>query len=287
MNRAEIFAKQFGDLVMMSFVSKKICNQLKVLKSSWSNLDQSSSNKQINVLFMPFMGSVERYEKHYIQLYEKCYRTTNRSVNILVAQGSIREISQYSHGKDFSCKIIDAMDKNFDQSSKVIIHAISVGNFIHSLLLYHNLVEDYQSRIACQIYDSPMYGGKMKIGGFEKSIDNLVENALIKSKIRSPLFERILKVMAIKCFQTKINYWDDVVSTWESQSIYAPILTFYSSDDKFCDATRYEELMNKWKIGGVDIAATNFKPSSHAQHLRQYPDIYEKNLIEFLLKWNI
>ena len=196
-------------------------------------------------------------------------------------------MSQYSNGKDFSCKIIDAMDKNFDQSSKVIIHAISVGHFIHSNLLYHNLVEDYQNRIACQIYDSPVYAGKMKIGTFEKIIDAYVTAVLIKSRIRSPVLERILKVMSAKCFQPKIDYWDEMYSNWESKSIYAPILTFYSSDDKFCDATRYEELMNNWKIKGVDIAATNFKASSHAQHLRQYPDLYEKKLIEFLLKWNI
>ena len=194
---------------------------------------------------------------------------------------------QYSNGKDFSCKIIDAMDKNFDESSKVIIHAMSIGHVIHSNLLYNNLAEDYQSRIACQIYDSPVYAGKMKIGGFEKIIDAYVETALIITKIRSPLLERILKVMAIKCFLSKIDYWDDMFANWESKSIYAPILTFYSSDDKFCDATRYEELMNKWKIKGVDIAATNFKASSHAQHLRQYPNLYEKNLIEFLLKCNI
>ena len=272
---------------MMSFVSKKICNKIKVLKSSWNNLDQSSSNKQINVLFMPFLGSGERNQKPYIQLYEKCYRPTNRSVNMLVAQGGIREISQYSKAKDFSCKIIDAMDKNFDQSSKVIIHAISIGHVIHSNLLYHNLVEDYQSRIACQIYDSLVYAGKIKIGGFERVIDATVETALIKSKIRSPVLERILKVMAIKFFQTKIDYWDDILSNLESKSIYAPILSFYSSDDKFCDATRYEELVNKWKIEGVDVTATNFIPSAHVEHLRFHPDLYEKNLIEFLLKWNI
>ena len=196
-------------------------------------------------------------------------------------------MSQYSNGKDFSCKIIDAMDKNFDQSSKVIIHAISVGHFIHSNLLYHNLVEDYQNRIACQIYDSPVYAGKMKIGTFEKIIDAYVEAVLIKSKIRSPVLEKIVKVMATNCCQPKIDYWEDLRSNWESKSIYAPILTFYSSDDKLCDATRYEELMNKWKIEGVDITATNFKPSSHVQHLRLYPDLYEKNLIEFLLKCTI
>ena len=271
----------------MSFVSKKICNQIKFLKSSWNNVDQSSCNKPVSVLFMPFLGSVEKYQKPYIQLYEKCYRPIDRSVNILVAQGGIREMSHDSNGKDFSCKIIDAMDKNFDQSSKVIIHAISVGHFIHSNLLYHNQVEDYQSRIACQIYDSPAYAGKMKMGGFEKITDAFVETALIKSKIRSPLLERILKVMAIKCFQSKIDYWDDMLSNWESKSIYAPILSFYSSDDKLCDATRYEDLMKMWKFEGVDIAATNFKASSHAQHLRQYPDLYEKILIEFLLKLKI
>ena len=97
------------------------------------------------------------------------------------------------------------MDKNFDESSKVIIHAQSVGHFIHSNLLYHNLVGDYQSRIACQIYDSPIYAGKMKIGGFEKIMDAYVETAFIKTKIRSPLLERILKVMSIKCFQSKIS----------------------------------------------------------------------------------
>ena len=96
---------------MMSFVSKKICNQIKVLKSSWNTLDQSSSNKPINVLFMPFSGSVEKHHKPYIELYEKCYRPGNRSVNIVVAQGGIREMSQRSNGKDFSGKIIDAMDK--------------------------------------------------------------------------------------------------------------------------------------------------------------------------------
>ena len=278
---------------MMSFVSKKICNRIKVLKSSWNNLDQSSSNKPINVLFLPFLGSVEKYQKPYIELYEKCYRPANRSVNILVAQGGIREMSQYSNGKDFSCKIIDAMDKNFDESSKVIIHAMSIGHVIHSNLLYNDLAGiwgsswDYQSRIACQIYDSPVYAGKMKIGGFEKIIDAFVGNALIKSKIRSPVLEKIVKVMATNCCQPKIDYWEDLRSNWESKSIYAPILTFYSSDDKLCDATRYEELMNKWKIEGVDITATNFKPSSHVQHLRLYPDLYEKNLIEFLLKCNI
>ena len=271
----------------MSFVSKKICNQIKVLKSSWNTLDQSSSNKPINVLFLPFLGSVEKHHQPYIQLYEKCYRPVNRSVNILVAQGGIREQYQPSNGKDFSDKIIDAMDKNFDQSSKVIVHALSIGCFFHTNLLCNNPVEDYQNRIACQIYDSPTYAGKMKNGGFEKIIDAYVEVAMNKSKIRSPILKKILRVLAIKCFQSKVDYWDDVYSNWESKSIYAPILTFYSSDDKLCDATRYEELVNKWKIEGVDVTATNFIPSAHVEHLRFHPDLYEKNLIEFLLKWNI
>ena len=271
----------------MSFVSKKICNQIKVLKSNWNNSNDSSSIKPINVLFMPFLGSQERYHKPYIQLYEKYYRPKNRPVIILVAQGGFKEMSRDTNGKKFSYKIVDAMDKNLHPSSKVIVHAMSIGNFVHSNLLYYNTKDDYQNRIACQIYDSPSYGGKMNTGGFEKIIDAYVETALIKAKMRSPILEIVLKETAIKYFQSRMDYWDNVVSNWESKSTNAPILNFYSSNDSFCDTIIYEELMNQWKLNGADVTAINFETSPHVKHLLQYPEVYEQNLTDFLLKLKI
>ena len=267
----------------MSFVSRNITYRIKLLKSTWNNPAKASSLKPVNVLFMPFATSKEKHQKPYIELYEKFYSPANRPVNILVAQAGLSDMWFPAKGKHFSNEIMDSMNKHLCPTSKIIVHAMSIGHFIHSSLSYYDKSGGYLGRIAGQIYDSPIYGGSIKDGGLETIIDGWVETALIKSPVlRHPYLQKMMKGAAWILFKRKVKHWDNIYSNWELKSAIAPILAYHSSNDILCDTTKYEELIKNWDTNGVDITAVNLKSSPHVKHLAQHPDIYEKHFQTFV-----
>ena len=76
---------------------------------------------------------------------------------------------------------MDAMDAHL--SSKVLVHAMSVGNNMHTSCSYFHPDSSYQDKIVGQIYDSPVYSGYMKSGGLENAVEGMAEMLILKCKI--------------------------------------------------------------------------------------------------------
>ena len=129
----------------MNFVTKPIANKITLFRSNWQNVGKSVTSPPVDVLFMPFMGAKEKHIKPYIGLYEEFHRPRNRHVNILVAQANFLDVASSSRGKEFSNNILDAI--NTQLSSKVIAHAMSVGNFMHTTCSYYHSDASYQDKI--------------------------------------------------------------------------------------------------------------------------------------------
>ena len=264
----------------MSFVRKILTNKISFLRSNWHIPEKSSNSAPVNVLFMPFMGAKKKHLTPYLNLYEEFYRTKDRHVNILLVQAHYFDVSSSSRGKEFSNSIVNAMDTHL--SSKVLVHAMSVGNFMHTSCSYFHPDASYQDKIVGQIYDSPVFSGDMKSGGFENIVDAMAEMLLLKSKMNNFVVDRLAKELSWLACRSCADHWDELARNWEEKSISAPILTFYSTKDTFTNTKVYEDLITEWKTKQNNVTSINFETSDHVKHLIKHPVMFKNNFFKFL-----
>ena len=255
-------------------------NKISFLRSNWNIAEKSSTLAPVNVLFMPFMGAKKKHLTPYLNLYEEFYRPRARPVNILLAQAHYFDVQSSSRGKKFSNSIVDAMDTHL--STKVLVHAMSVGVFMHTSCSYFHPDASYQDKIVGQIYDSPVFSGDMKSGGFENIVDAMAEMLLLKSKMNNFVVDRLAKELSWLACRSCADHWDELARNWEEKSISAPILTFYSTKDTFTNTKVYEDLITEWKTKQNNVTSINFETSDHVKHLIKHPLMFKNNFFKFL-----
>jgi hypothetical protein len=266
----------------MSFVRRNITNKITLLKSKWDMSSNSITSTPVSVIFFPFMGSKPKHHKPYIQLYEEFYRPYKRPVDIVVVQANILDFLSISRGKRLSSNVKDVMNDHLNPSSKVIVHGMSVGNFLHSVNLEHDKDNVYQRRIAGQIFDSPVYGGPVKSGGIERIIEGIVETTLSKSKMNNQLIRQLLMKLAYLAVMPNVQVFDNYINTFISKSTTAPILTYYSTNDVMLDSVKYEIIIKECKNQGADVTDICLSNSGHAQHIIRHPETFKHHFAKFL-----
>ena len=268
----------------MSFVSRTLTKNITLLKSKWDISITSSA--PVGVLFMPFLGSKPKHHKPYLNLYEDVFRNLGRPLDVLVVQANVLDFLSVSRGKVLSSDVSEAINDHLctynHPTSKIIAHGMSVGNFIHAVNLKHDTNHSYQRRIAGQIFDSPVYGGSIHSGGLERIVEGIVETTLSNSKIRSAILRRLLTKAACSAVKPNANVFDDYITSFVTQSVNAPILTFYSSNDVMLDSKKYDLVVKEWKEKGANVNAFCFDNSVHAQHIIRHPEAFKDNFTKFL-----
>ena len=268
----------------MSFTSRQISSKITFLKSNWSLSSTKSTGVEppVSVLFMPFLGAKPKHHKPYLKLYEDLYSQSGRRVEFLVVQASIRDFLSISKGKDLSTKVLDLVSSEFDPSSKLIAHGMSVGNFLHAVNLQNDVDNRYQNKLHAQIYDSPVYGGPISGGGLERIVDAIVETALSNTRLKNKLTQKMIMKGARLAIIPNAAVFDNYITQFLSKSTIAPILTFYSQNDLMIDPLKYEIVIQEWKDKGVDVCDCCFEKSVHAQHIIRHPVIFKQHFVKFL-----
>lgn len=268
---------------MASFGARKVTKQITLLKSTWESVKPKiTPNVPLSVLFMPFLGSKLKHRQQYFKLYEDFYRPLHKPVDIFLVQANLLDFIAISRGKRLSSNILNVIEENRQPSSKLIVHGISVGNFVHAINLQYDKNNTYQSKIIPQIFDSHVYGGPVREGGLERIMKSILETTLFKNKSKNTLAKH-MTLNAASCIVTpNTEVFDDYITTFLTQSRNAPILTFYSTDDVMIDASKYSDVVKNWKEGGVSADAVCFNASVHAKHIIQHPKTFKSRFDRFL-----
>ena len=182
--------------------SEKTTSKISFLRSNWHIPKKSSTSAAVNVLFMPFLGAKKKHLTPYLNLYEEFYRPKHRPVNILLAQALYFD---FPRAKEFTNSVVDAMDAQL--SSKVFVHAMSEGNFMHASCSYFHPDASYQDNVVGQIFNSPAFSGDFKSGGLENAVDGIAEMLLRKSKMNNFVVERMAKELSWLACRSCVEHW--------------------------------------------------------------------------------
>ena len=79
-----------------------------------------------------------------------------------------------------------------------------------------------------------------------------------------------------------VDYYNKGLDVFWNIPVTAPILLFYCENDVMSNPRTVEELIVYWQKRGMDVTVKKWEDSTHACHLRRYPQEYLSTLDTFL-----
>lgn len=101
-----------------------------------------------------------------------------------------------------------------------------------------------------------------------------------------PRFETLIKQISLlyfTIFKTQtVDHFNSSIDVFWNNPVRAPALMFFCENDVMSHAQTVEKLIDYWKKHGMDVSVKKWEDSTHAGHLRRYPQEYLTTLNSFL-----
>ncbi|XP_072241796.1 transmembrane protein 53 [Leuresthes tenuis] len=233
---------------------------------------QTSEDHKPLLLMLPWLGSRPQAVAKYCEIY---FRT---GFDVLVVESEVKDFLWPRWGLDRGKRLLELLQSDRFVSRPLLVHAFSIGGYTFAQLLIH-MSQDQQkyqavtNRIRGQVYDSLVVGSLEQMSrGLGKTVFPRWE---ILVKQASLLYFSIFKRQTVDYFNTGIDvFWNTPVT--------APVLLFLCENDVMSDPQAVEELTTYWQKRGMSITTKKWEDSTHACHLRRYPQEYVTTLDAFL-----
>ncbi|CAG5958113.1 transmembrane protein 53 [Menidia menidia] len=224
------------------------------------------------LLMLPWLGSRPQAVAKYCEIY---FRT---GFDVLVVESEVTDFLWPRWGLDRAKKLMDLLQSEPFMSRPLLIHAFSIGGYTYGQLLVH-MSKDKQkyqgvtNRIKGQVYDSLVVGSLEQMArGLGKTVFPRLETLV---KQASLLYFSIFK-------RQTVDYFNAGIDVFWNTPVLAPGLLFFCENDVMSDPRTVEELIAHWQQRGMNITVKKWEDSTHACHLRRYPQEYMTTLNTFL-----
>ncbi|XP_041853789.1 uncharacterized protein si:dkey-5i3.5 [Melanotaenia boesemani] len=233
---------------------------------------QISEDHKPLMLMLPWLGSRPQAVAKYCEIY---FRT---GFDVLVVESEVKDFLWPRWGLDRGKTLLELLQSERFMSRPLLVHAFSIGGYTFAQLLVHMSQdkEKYQAvtnRIKGQVFDSLVIG-------------SLEQMAIGLGKTVFPRWETLVKQVSLLYFsifkRQTVDYFKTGIDVFWNTPVRSPVLFFFCENDVMSDARTVEELMVYWQKRGMDITAKKWEDSTHACHLRRYPQEYLATLDTFL-----
>ncbi|XP_029009673.1 transmembrane protein 53 [Betta splendens] len=223
-------------------------------------------------LMLPWLGSRPKSFTKYCEIY------FHTGFDVLVVESEVNQFLWPRWGLEHGKKLLELLESERFVSRPLLIHAFSIGGYTFAQLLMHvsQDTQKYQpltGRIMGQVYDSLVVG----------SVENM---AIGLSKTLFPRWETLVKQTSLLYFglfkEQTVDYFNRAIQVFWDTPVTAPALFFYCANDALSDSQTLEELMDYWRKKGLNVTSKKWQISTHAGHLRKYPQEYLSTLERFL-----
>ncbi|KAF6735064.1 Transmembrane protein 53 [Oryzias melastigma] len=224
------------------------------------------------MLMLPWLGSRPQAVAKYCEIY---FRT---GFDVLVVESEVKDFLWPRWGLDRGKKLLDLLLTDQFMSRPLLVHAFSIGGYTFAQLLVHvshdqQKYQEIVNRIKGQVYDS------LVIGSLEQMATGL-------GKTVFPRFETLIKQISLlyfTIFKTQtVDYFNSGIDVFWNTPVKAPALMFFCENDVMSHSQTVEKLIDHWKTRGMDVTSKKWEDSTHAGHLRRYPQEYLTALNTFL-----
>lgn len=229
------------------------------------------------LLMLPWLGSRPQSVAKYCDIY---FRT---GLDVMVVTSEISHFLWPRWGLDHSRQLLDLLQSEQFVSRPLLVHAFSIGAYTFAQLLVHvsRDLERYETltrRIKGQVYDSVVVG-------------TLEHMATGVGKTMFPRFESLVKNASLTYFglfkSQTVDYFDISIDTIWNTPVKAPALFFYCMNDPLSDWETVDRLAEYWRKDGINVTAKKWEESTHAGHLKRYPQEYLSTINTFLHSLNV
>ncbi|XP_056138507.1 transmembrane protein 53-A [Lampris incognitus] len=224
------------------------------------------------LLMLPWLGARPQALAKYCEIYVRA------GYDILMVESEVKDFLWPRWGLENGAQLLELLHSERFASRPLLVHAFSVGGYTFAQLLVNvsRDVRRYQGltqRIRGHVYDS------LVVGSLEKMAIGL-------GKTVFPRLERVVKQVSLLYFfifkQQTVDYFDTSVDVFRNNPITAPALFFFCENDPMSDPRAMEEIIGYWQQRGVAVTAKKWEDSTHAGHMRRYPQEYVDTLDAFL-----
>ncbi|XP_028306151.1 uncharacterized protein LOC114465374 isoform X2 [Gouania willdenowi] len=224
------------------------------------------------MLMLPWLGASPKAMSKYCEIY---FRT---GFDVLVVESEVQEFLWPRWGLDNGKRLMDMLHSEPLVSRPLLVHAFSIGGYTFSnlLMLMSEDAQKYQElnkRIKGQVFDSLVLGSvdRMTTGLGKTLFPRLAKLVKFLSSVYFRLFPR----------QT-LDYFNAAVNIFWNTPVKAPALFFSCDNDELSDAQTLDKLIAHWRGSGIDVVCQKWLTSTHAGHLRRYPQEYVSTLSRFI-----
>ncbi|KAM4618864.1 transmembrane protein 53 isoform 1-T2 [Polymixia lowei] len=224
------------------------------------------------LLMLPWLGSRPQAVAKYCEIY---FRT---GFDVLMVESEVKDFLWPRWGLEYGARILQLLQSERFVSRPLLVHAFSVGGYTFAQMLVHMSqdTEKYQGltqRIRGHIYDSLVMG-------------SLERMAIGLGKTIFPGWEKMVKHASLFYFDTfkrqTVDYFNMGIDAFRNTPITAPALFFFCENDAMCDPRAVEEMIELWQKRGMDVTAKKWEDSTHAGHMKRYPQEYLTTVDTFL-----
>ncbi|RVE71942.1 hypothetical protein OJAV_G00056720 [Oryzias javanicus] len=224
------------------------------------------------MLMLPWLGSRPQAVAKYCEIY---FRT---GFDVLVVESEVKDFLWPRWGLDRGKKLLDLLLTEQFMSRPLLVHAFSIGGYTFGQLLVHvshdqQKYQEIANRIKGQVYDS------LVIGSLEQMATGL-------GKTVFPRFETLIKQISLlyfTIFKTQtVDYFNSSIDVFWNTPVKAPALMFFCENDVMSHSETVEKLVDHWKTRGMEVTVKKWEDSTHAGHLKRYPQEYLTALNMFL-----
>ncbi|XP_033823961.1 transmembrane protein 53 [Periophthalmus magnuspinnatus] len=224
------------------------------------------------LVMLPWLGSRPQSVEKYCDIY---FRT---GLDVLVVTSEVSHFLWPRWGLDHGRMILDLLQSEQFISRPLLVHAFSIGAYTFAQLLVHvsRDVQQYENltrRIKGQVYDSVVAG----------SLEHMATGV---GKTMLPRLETVVKHASLAYFSLfknqTVDYFNTSIDTFWNTPVKAPALFFYCKNDALSDWETVDNIMDHWTKRGITVSGKRWEESTHAGHLKRYPQEYLSTINTFL-----
>ena len=171
-------------------------------------------------------------------------------------------------------------------ASPIVVHALSIGAYVYSLLLARVIEHDQefkelQPRIYGQVFDSMVLGTR-------KEQRTSLSDVITKSWILQKLMSNTFSLYFFLTHSYTLSQYERLHDIFWNNPFKTSVYCIYSSQDPMCKTESMEEFIDLWKVRTGNLPHfKQFDGSHHAECLRNFPEEYEDCLVKYLNTLNL
>jgi hypothetical protein len=180
-------------------------------------------------------------------------------------------------------ELLMELQKDPVKDKDIIIHGFSVGAYTYSQML--RVIEDNGDKYRCvarrikgQVFDSPPDQSHIKTG---------LPQALFPT---NPMMHGVLGNVIGFYQSAASNVTKEHLAAshiFHNNPVLAPSLWFYSEQDPIAPPGPCDTVINKWSNKGIDVTSFKLTKSTHVDHFRVHPELYENAVHDFLSTYSL